>query len=207
MTADEVLAQFQEWHLATALADAARRDVIRLWNGPAVQLVPPDEGSQALSTIFGTPGVPSSAAEAPFLREDAKRFGFKDEAFRANFWGLRPDFTMEASDVLVFLEAKCRSTPAKTWSDPKERLSYRFLAEAKIEKKGLFYIVPRAWEVNCSTCLSQHFQDHPQVRVGYILWEELLPALASDLLHVAVDEMVRVTDGLRCPRQWQREKV
>jgi hypothetical protein len=206
MTADEVIAQFQEWHLATALAHATR-DVSRLWNNPVAQLVPRGEASRALSAILGSPGIPSLAAETPFLREDATRFGFEDEYYRANFWGLRPDFKMEASDVLVLLEAKGRSAPTKTWTDPKERLYYRFLAEAQVEKKGLFYAVPRSSETECSRCLSQHFQGHPEVRVGYILWEDLLPGLASDLLNVAVDEMVRATDGLRCLRQWQRERI
>jgi hypothetical protein len=206
MTPDEAFAQFQEWHLATALAHAAR-DAAHLWNSPAVHLVPLDESPRALSAIFGTAGAPPLAAQAPFLREDAKRLGFEDEYYRANFWGLRPDFKMEASHVLVLLEAKGRSAPAKTWTDPKERLYYRFLAEAEVEKKGLFYIVPRSSETDCSRCLSQHFQGHPEIQVGYILWEDLLPALAFDLLHVAVDEMVRVTDGLRCLRQWQRENV
>ncbi|MGH2348924.1 MAG: hypothetical protein ACRDFT_05600, partial [bacterium] len=97
MTAEEVVAKFQEWHLATALTHAAR-DVARLWNIPAVQLVPRDETSRTLSTIFLTVGIPSFAAETPFLREDAKRFGFEDEYYRANFWGLRPDFKMESTD-------------------------------------------------------------------------------------------------------------
>jgi hypothetical protein len=114
---------------------------------------------------------------------------------------------MDAGDVLILLETKGRSASARTWTDPKERLYYRFLAEASVPKKGLFYIVPRSSEAECSRCLSQHFQGHRGVQVGYLLWEDLLPAIAPELLLVAVDEMVRVTDGLRCLRQWQREQA
>ena len=204
MIADEVLSQFQEWHLATALAHA---EVAHLWSTVAVHLVPRHETPQTLSEIFETSGTPPLAAEPPFLLEDAKRFGLADDHFRATFWGLRPDFRIDAGDMLILLEAKGRSAPVGTWTDPKERLYYRFLAEANVAKKGLFYIVPRSSETACSRCVSQHFQTHPEVQVGYVLWEDLLPAMAPELLLVAVDEMVRVTDGLRSLRQWQREQT
>jgi hypothetical protein len=135
-------------------------------------------------------------------------FGFEDQGdYEQNFWGLRPDFKMQAANALVLLEAKGGSAPRKTWTarDAKESLYYRFLHKAQIEKKGLVYIVPRAAERDCSSYLGQYFQSDPVISVGYVFWEDLLPAMASELLQVAVDEVVSVTDGLRLLRQWQRE--
>ena len=204
MTPEQVVAQFAEWHLSAAL-DQTGQGGAALWTNDTVQLVPEDGTRHAFSTLFDEPNAPTLTSQMVLLREDAKRFGFSDEDFRTNFWGLRPDFAFRASDLLVFLEAKGRSAPARTWSDPKERSYYRFLSRAAIPKRGLFYIIPACAATDCARCISQHFSTDPSLRVGFVTWEDLLPTLAPHLLHVAVDELVRATDGLRSLRQWQTE--
>lgn len=203
MSADQVVMQFQEWHLAEALAQLGKAEAF--WSRPIVHTTSAESPS-SLARLFQAPPPLNFAHQAPLLREDAAGFGFNDpEYFRRTFWGLRPDFTLRAEDVIVFLEAKGRSTPPRTWTNPKEAIYYRFLREANVGKKGCCYVIPRSSEDSCRTCLAQYFQGQSDVCVGYILWEDFLPMLAPDLLQVAVDEMVRVIDGLRYLREWQRQ--
>ena len=206
MNTEEVVAMFQEWQFVAALAQR-NRDIRTLWSVEVVSLVPGDKTSWSLAKLFEATDLPTIMTETPFLGSDAERFGFSDEYYRKNFLGLRPDFIIQDKDLMILLEAKGRWVPTKTWTDPKERIYYRFLAESSISKKGFFYIIPKFVEADCTLCLSQHFQPSPQIRVGYILWENLLPLLDSELLEVVVDEMVRVSNSLRCLREWQKQKL
>jgi len=205
MNAEEVIARFQEWQLSAALAKLVE-DPAALWNLSVVRPVPDRTGPCSLATLFKNQNLPSVGYEAPFLKGDAKRYGFTDEQnWQKNFWGLRPDFTVEGPDLLVLLEAKGSSAPPKTWSDPKERVYYRFLSESSPAVKGFFYIVPRSSEPDCTAALFEHFQSDSKISVGYMLWEDLLPLISSVLLEGAVDELVRLNDGFRRLRDWQKE--
>jgi hypothetical protein len=205
MNAENVIARFQEWQLSAALAKLVK-DPAALWNLSVVRPVPDGTGSCSLATLFQTPNLPTIAYEAPFLKVNAKCYGFTDEQYwQKNFWGLRPDFTVEGPYLLVLLEAKGSSVPPKTWSDPKERVYYRFLSECSSSATGFYYIVPRPAEHDCAAALLEHFQSASKTRVGYMLWEDLLPLLHLVLLEGAVDELVRLSDGLRRLRDWQKE--
>lgn len=107
--------------------------------------------------------------------------------------------------MTVFLEAKGHAAPAKTWSDPKEKLYHQFLLESSRASSGLFYVIPGNAQEKCTECVARYFSSASNVVTGFILSEDILDLLAPNLLEVAVDELVRVSKGLQELRGYQIE--
>jgi hypothetical protein len=203
MRPDEVVAEFQEWHLALALAHSGGP---RLWKLEVVRMVPAATSPRSLANLFESDAPPAFSSEGPFLADDAGRYGFDNEHYRKTFWALRPDFMFRGEDIMIVLEAKARGVSQSFWNDPKEKTYYQFLEDCSIARTAFFYIVPGSAAPACEPSLSRHFQSSSKVRVGYILWEDLLPCLAPFLLEVAVDELVRASRDLQRLRSWQQEQ-
>jgi hypothetical protein len=198
MSEQEVVRQFNEWHLAAALGATPPQ---QLWTREVVRTdrsgAPPTSFRQLLDSDEAVKLLP----EAAFQLADAGRFGISEEVYRKQYWSLRPDFSIEGRGLLVLLEAKGRATQAKSWKDPKEQAYYHFLAQCTVARKGFAYVIPRAAEPSCEACIEKHFMSDPTIR--YLFWEDLLPLIAPALLEVAIDEQLRLGDGLRQLRRWQ----
>jgi hypothetical protein len=201
-----VVAQFQEWHLATALDRKGVTDPAGLWKRPVVR-TSVTAAPTSFATLFRADDrVPIFTPQLVLTLPDATRYGIEEDYFKKTFWGLRPDFALQVDSLTVFLEAKGRAAPLRTWTDPKEKLYYRFLSESSVIDAGFFSVIPASLQAKCEKCLAQHFRSVPKVHSGFIVWEDVLEFLAPELLEVAVDELVHVSKGLQNLRAWQIER-
>ncbi len=204
---DTVVMQFLEWHLATALGRQMSRDRQILWRLQVIRRPHGTDSRESLAAIFGEPDAPPVAIDEGFVAADAARHGIADDQFTRSFLALRPDFAFHGRDLSVLLEAKGRSAPRSTWTNPKKTY-YQLLVDSPVLRAaGFFFVIPRSMEMRCGECVEKHFPATDKVSTGYILWEDLLPSIDADLLHVAVDELVHVSKGLQVLREWQKGQL
>jgi hypothetical protein len=183
--------------LAEALGKISS-DPYKFWTQQVIQVVPRDGEVYALSDLYPQVQAPKLEPQRSFLSNEAQYFGIEKEEYRRTYWGLRPDFTLRGESVLILLEAKSKGVPTKVWREPKEERYYRLLCDSRISERGFFYIVPSSEEANCFKCLSKEaFHTVSRIRVGYVLWDSLLPLLEANLLEVAVHELLRVSSGVK----------
>ena len=96
------------------------------------------------------------------------------ERFAGKYMALRPDFRIETTDFLVFLEAKAGSRKAlsRIWRMPKEVTYYEFLTDCtKPTQRGFYFIVPLDSLEPCLRSLTEQFRSTDCLHTGAIVWE------------------------------------
>ena len=196
---------FPEWALSWSLRLASERDPKAFWDLATYRAVGEAGAHERLRRHFTQPSPPALLYERALTRDEAARFGIDDEVYRRTFWGLRPDFVVEADaeSVFLILEAKGGQLGDAAWRNPKELLYHRFLQACKtLKTKGLFYIVPDEAAEKCANCLRDQFPEDSSIAMGVLTWEGLLPMIHERLMETALDQVIREMEGLKCLRAW-----
>jgi len=201
--------KFPEWQLDQALAEAAAETPGTFWHKEIVYS--PTEPTTLLSLRhwFPTNRSLSLNHQRTFPVNAATKYGIDDDLYKKNYWGLRPDFSIEADDmsVLILIESKGGKLDLRTWIDPKELRYFQFLVKSAIPaSKGLLYIVPGIYRSECERCLQTYFLSEPSIKVGLIVWEDLLEIIHDKLMGIAVDYILTTVEGIKDLRTWQRTR-
>ena len=199
---------FPEWAVAWSLREAWRANAARFWTEARFHPTEAPGDVLRLADMFPEVSVaPSLRNERPFPKDGANRYGLGEDRYRSTFWGLRPDFVIEAEDasLLLLIEAKGGHVPDGTWRDPKELSYFRFLDECTVpRRKGFSYIVPAKYAEACHNCLAQYFAPSARVPTGFLIWEELLPIIHDKLIETTLDQVIKEMEGLKRLREWQQ---
>jgi len=112
----------EEGQLQSAL-DCSWRIGHHLWEVPCIRVPEAPDRPLRPSELYPLTSTPNWTFDTGLSEALAERYAMRQpERFVGKYMALRPDFQIETSDFLVFLEAKAGSRKAlsRTWGMPKE---------------------------------------------------------------------------------------
>jgi hypothetical protein len=56
-------------------------------------------------------------------------------------------------------------------------------------------------------CLAEYFPEEPNLRSGFVLWEDLLPIIGDEIIRTVSDQVLKEMEGLKKLQEWQKKPI